>query len=303
MKHIFRITVLLIFWVFISFCGSGPRPLAPADYVTDINTWRKQRLRSLKAPDGWLSLIGLFWLTEGDHTMGAAPDNDLVVESPGIPDRLGIFRYHDGRVKFIAASDTNITHAEQRVLQVTMTDDRQGSPTLLKYNQTTWHLIRRSSRIGVRVRQLNHPRIKQLKEIPVFPPDIRWRVPARFQPFVPSRSYKIISAAGTVEDTLSPGRLHFSLLGKSLHLVVFPGGPAHYFLVFSDLTSGKQSYGGGRFLLIPRAGADGTTFIDFNKAFNPPCVFTEHATCPMPIEENRLPVAVPAGEKVPDIYH
>jgi uncharacterized protein (DUF1684 family) len=298
--------ILLLLVICVNFwdCGAGSRSEIPRDsYTKEIEKWRKQRLDSLTAPDGWLSLSGLFWLQAGDNTLGSSPENDMVYDYPGVPRHLGTFRYLDGKVLFITSPEVEITHKDQTVRTILMEDDHAGSPTRLSWHRTTWNLIRRGSRLGLRLRQLNHPRIRQLREIPVYPVDLKWRVSARFHSFTPPRSFQILSAVGTVEETLSPGRLQFYLKDKSLNLVVFPGGPDHFFLVMADLTSGKETYGGGRFLLIPRPGEDGTTTIDFNRAFNPPCVFTEYATCPMPIKENRLPVAITAGEKVPDIDH
>jgi uncharacterized protein (DUF1684 family) len=134
--------------------------------------------------------------------------------------------------------------------------------------------------------------------IETFPPDPRWRIEARFEPFPEPRHVMVPSITGTPEEDISPGVVAFDLEGETRRLsVTGRPGDREYFLVFGDATSGHETYGGGRFVYLPAPNADGLTIVDFNRAYNPPCVFTPYATCPLPTPENRLPVRIEAGEK------
>jgi uncharacterized protein (DUF1684 family) len=100
------------------------------------------------------------------------------------------------------------------------------------------------------------------------------------------------------EQEPSPGALVVEREGAEHRLdVTGKPGDAQYFLVFGDATNGHETYGGGRFVYVDAPGEDGRTVIDFNRAYNPPCVFTPYATCPLPPPQNRLPFGVEAGEK------
>ena len=99
----------------------------------------------------------------------------------------------------------------------------------------------------------------------------------------------------------APGRVEFTLDGQDLGLTVFPGHePGSLSALFTDATSGIATYAANRSLLLPAPAADGTAMLDFNRAVNLPCAYTDLATCPLPPAENRLPVAVEAGEQIPN---
>jgi uncharacterized protein (DUF1684 family) len=98
----------------------------------------------------------------------------------------------------------------------------------------------------------------------------------------------------------APGRVEFDIDGQALSLTAFNGHrPGTLTVLFTDATSGVSTYPANRSLQIDPPAADGTVSLDFNRATNLPCAYTEFATCPLPPAENRLPVAVEAGEKTP----
>ncbi len=162
----------------------------------------------------------------------------------------------------------------------------------------SWNVIKRGDRYAIRLRDSAHPNRTNFKGIERYPVDPAWRVRAKFSAYEPAKKLKIVNVLGMVEEQPSPGALVFSLSGKEYRLdVLDEGAKIPWFVIIADETSGEETYGGGRFLYVARADSSGETVIDFNKAYNPPCSFTPYATCPLPPEQNRLPLAVRAGEK------
>jgi uncharacterized protein (DUF1684 family) len=160
----------------------------------------------------------------------------------------------------------------------------------------SWHIIKRGSRFGIRLRDFENPLVEQLKEIPYYPIDTRWRVTAEYTAFAEPRKQVVQTVIGMDAVNLIPGELTFKLEGQTLKLypVTEEGGLT---LVFGDQTNGDDTYGGGRFLDLNAPDAKGHVEIDFNLAYNPPCAFTPFATCQLPHRDNMLPVKIEAGEK------
>lgn len=130
-----------------------------------------------------------------------------------------------------------------------------------------------------------------------FTVDPAWRLTARFEPADSLHTIPVTNIIGQTTPQRCPGAVVFAWEGKTYRLDALDGGD-DLFIIFSDATSGHETYGGGRFLYAPKPSAEGKVVLDFNKAYNPPCVFTPYATCPLPPSQNQLPIAVHAGEKV-----
>ncbi len=278
-------------------CRQSPRQSAPADYEKQIEAWHQKRIAALKADDGWLNLVGLYWLEPGENTFGADSSNDLVFPAKAAP-HMGKFILRDTTVTLMVRPGVKILHDGKPVKTLRLADDMSGDPTILAYGSLRWYIIRRSDRFGVRLRDLESPEIAAFKGIERFPVDPAWRIEARFVKVDPPKILRIPTVIGTVLQEPAPGALEFEIEGKTYRL--YPSGESEeheLFIVFGDLTNGKETYGGGRFLYVPQPDASGKTIIDFNKAYNPPCSFTAYATCPLPPEENKLPIRVTAGEK------
>ena len=151
-------------------------------------------------------------------------------------------------------------------------------------------LIRRGDKIGVRVKDSQSQARRSFHGLDYFPIDPSWRIEARFEPYDPPRSISVPNVLGQDNAEKSPGALVFEHGGKTYRLdPVLERGETDYFVIFGDRTNGTDTYGAGRFLYV-HPPVDGKTIIDFNKAYNPPCVFTEYATCPLPPPQNKLPV-------------
>lgn len=278
-------------------CQSGD-PKADAGYVNKIETWHKNRIASLTKPDGWLSLAGLFWLKEGRNTFGSASTNDIRFPEGKAPDTIGSFFLENGKVTVQIKSGVEVLENGSPVKSATLRNDAEGSPTILSWNTLSWFIIKRGDQYGVRLRDSDNPPLKNFKGIDLFPIDSHWRIQARFEPYDSARTIAVPTVLGTINEEHSPGALVFEIKGKTYRLdpVVEPGED-QYFVIFADQTNGAETYGAGRFLLVNKPDKDGTTIIDFNMAYNPPCAFTPYATCPMPPDQNRLPVRITAGEK------
>ena len=271
-----------------------------AEYAAEIEAWRRRRLARLTAEDGWLSLTGLFWLSEGPNPVGRGP-GAAVVLPPQTPERLGASRFAGGRA-FIAPalrSAPVLAAAGRPVTQpVPLATDAGGAPTVISIGPVRFHLVERGGRVAVRVRDRENPARFGLKPIESFPVDRAWRFDARFDAYDPVRRMPVTSVVGTVEEETVPGAVVFAAGGRELRLEpVLEGGETDYWIVFGDATNGRETYGGGRFVYVPPP-VGGRTVLDFNKAYNPPCVFTPYSTCPLPAPQNRLPIRVEAGEKM-----
>jgi len=153
----------------------------------------------------------------------------------------------------------------------------------------------------VRPRHPDAPIVSAYRGTPAYAPDRRWVVDGRYVPFDAPRAITVDAAVEGIEHVYnSPGRVEFDVDGQSQSLVVFADKPEYgLFALFTDATSGVTTYGLCRSLSIPAPDADGSVRIDFNRATNLPCAYTDLATCPLPPRENRLPVAIEAGELLP----
>jgi hypothetical protein len=264
-----------------------------------VEAWRTHRYETLGQPAGWLSLVGLFWLEDSTTTFGAAPDNDFAYASPagGFPARAGTFRLRGDSVFFAAVPDAGVTRDGEPVGSMLLAP--ASSTVLLETGSVRWTLIRRSGRFAVRVWDAESPVRTTFTGIDAWPVDAHWRLPARFVSRDPPDTIAIPNVLGDVNNTPSPASVTFELDGKRHTLALWKDSddPVNFFTAFGDRTNGSGSYGGGRYVWIDAPDASGRTIVDFNRAYNPPCVFTEFATCPLPPRQNRLDATIEAGEK------
>jgi uncharacterized protein (DUF1684 family) len=241
--------------------------------------------------------VGLFWLEEGDNAFGSGPDNDLVFPAGKAPGRAGVLRLDAGRVTLEAAPDSGLAHAGRPVATLALASDASGEPTVVELGSLSFHLIERSGRVGLRLKDRASPVLASFSGIESFPVDPSWRIEARFEPYEPPKTLRVPNVLGTPTEESCPGALVFEHDGQSFRLEPTGEAGRDLFLVFGDATNGHETYGGGRFLPVAWPAPGEPVVLDFNRAYNPPCVFTAYATCPLPPRQNRLPIRVPAGEK------
>ena len=265
-------------------------------YKKEIELWDGKRIDALKAANGWVNLAGLFWLKEGNNSFGSDSTSDIIFSHPDFPIRLGIFVVSSNRVDWITAEGNDVMLKDKHIQNLTVFHTDSASNPSLSYKSFKWNIIKRENKIGIRFRDLNSPALNALTHINRYSIDPKWNIKAVFEPSLYS-TIAITNVLGQTTQQQSPGKLRFSINNVSYTLDVLDEGAGDLFVIFGDNTNGLETYDTGRFMYVTRPDQNGNTFIDFNKAYNPPCAFTTFATCPIPPKQNILPIDISAGEK------
>ena len=289
----FRPLALLLFLFGSSFASTGSAAPPPPD----VQAARAARLEKLTAPDGWLSLIGLHFLPEGESTLGSDRGNRVVLAAgparlgrvtPG-PDRVVTFQPEPG-------VDARIEGGVVRTARLRLGEGAER-PTVVNCGTLSFFVVERGGRLALRVKDSAAPLRTRFPGIEHHRHEPALRLEARWVEFSPPRNLPVTSVLGHVNPEPVPGKAVFEYAGRTWELIPFDEGKENpLFFVFADATTGRSSYGGGRFLYTPWP-VNGRLVLDFNLAENPPCAFTPHSTCPLPPKENKLPYAIEAGEK------
>ncbi|AQG78771.1 DUF1684 domain-containing protein [Spirosoma montaniterrae] len=289
----------LFFWFWGIACLAlvGFRTDDPA-YREQLDQWHQQRIESLKRENGWLNLAGLFWLNEGQNTVGSDPGNNLAFPADKAPAQLGVLRLVNGTVTFEPSPGEMVRVTNEPLLKATtIFEPGPGQPLTLQYGSLRWFVIKRGNRYAVRLRDLENPLLKTFAGIDRFPVDESWRVTARLERPTQPRTIPILDVTGQISQQPLVGTLVFERNGQTYRLDAVREGNDKLFILFGDATNAHDTYGSGRFLYTDAPVADDAVTLDFNRAINPPCAFTAFATCPLPPKQNRLAVAIRAGEK------
>lgn len=271
----------------------------PVEYAREIDQWRADREERLTSRDGWMSLAGLYWLDEGPSTFGQAPSNDIVFPTGKAPDFIGTFVKTGSEVRVAIQPGVDVLHDGEPVTGMLLADDLDENTTELNWGTLTWYVIEREEgSLAVRLHDSENPNIGTFTGIEAYPTDPVWRLGARLETYDPPRIVEIPTIYNTVREEAAAGALVFEVGGEEFRLDALPEPSTNeLFVIFGDPTNADETYPGGRYIYVDMPGPDGATVVDFNKAYNPPCVFTEFATCPLPPPQNRLALAVTAGEK------
>jgi uncharacterized protein (DUF1684 family) len=266
------------------------------EYVKSVKEFHKERIERLKQPNGWLSLVGLYWLKEGENSFGSDKSNDIVFPNKSTPSNLGVFVLKDSVVLAKITGKEKVYLNDVPVSYQIMHNDLTINPTILKYGSLSWYVIKRGDKFGIRLKDSEAPLLKEFEDIEMFEIDSTYRIPAKFVEYENPKEVVTPTAIGTFEKSLAYGKLKFKIKGIdfSLEPSVSEDG---YFVVFGDKSNGEETYGAGRFLFVEKVDSTEQLYIDFNKAYNPPCVFTKYATCPLPRKENSINIKILAGEK------
>lgn len=260
--------------------------------VKDIETWRLQHEDSYTR--NWVTIEGLHFLKAGTQTAGSAPDNDLVLTAR-LPARLGTFTLASNGVTFDPEPGDGITINGEPATSTVLRGDATDDPHVIEANGASVVVHRSGARVSLRVRDPNGERALLFEGFEWFPISREHRVLGRFIEDAAPRNLPVVNTFGDVDTYETRGVVEFTLNGETLRLRPFTTDSGRFYFVFNDASSGVETYEAARFLYSDLR-RDGTTILDFNVAYNPPCSFNPFTTCPIPLPENRLPVKVLAGE-------
>lgn len=272
---------------------------AQVAFAADQQAWRDQRKADLTRPEGWTSLIGLHWLDPGAHYLGSDPDNGIQLAMG--PAHLGMIEVKGNALRFVPEKGVALTLDGVPLtgaVSLRADDDPAGASKLaFDDGLGVATVIERDGRHALRVKHAAAPSRAGYRDIDYWPATAEWRVSGTFKPHPSGRTLTIANIIGTTDEVANPGAIEFERDGRTYRIEALDEGDGALFLVFADRTNGHGSYGAGRFLDAAGADAQGRVTLDFNRAYNPPCAFTPFATCPLPPAENRLDLAIDAGEK------
>lgn len=277
------------------FAAAAAQESAPsAEYRQSFEKWKAELVQDRQR--NWLPLAGLFWLKPGLNTFGSDAGNTILLKKA--PPWAGAFKLWDSKVTLLPSSGAAVTIGGKPVTApVELQSDGSGNPTVVELGSLQMHVIQRGQRTGIRVKDLESPAASKYKEPVFFPLDSSYRVTAKWLPAEGKQTVDVPNALGDVSATPIAGTAVFELNGQQVRLTDLGGDAAKgLFFVFSDSTSKTDTYPGGRFLDTEPV-KNGAVVLDFNRAYNPPCSVTPYATCPLAPKENRLTVAIAAGEK------
>lgn len=267
-----------------------------SEYVQEIRAWDERRAKGLVRPTGWMSVVGLFPLSPGDNTFGSADANALVFPE-GAPEHAGILWLIDGEVQIDVIEGVEILSDDKPVTSMTLGSDVDDTTTVLQMGNFQFYILERNNSKYVRLKDTNCEACKNFRGIERFEISPKWRIEAKWLPYDPPREIEIPNIVGYVSKETTPGVAEFTVDGKTIRLEPTMEG-AQLFFVFADLTTEFETYGGGRYIYTDSVDSNGIVILDFNKAFNPPCVFTNYATCSLPRPTNRMDIRLEAGEKM-----
>jgi uncharacterized protein (DUF1684 family) len=292
--------VKLIMWLMLLSSGLSESYLmaqstSDQSYVQSISDWHQERIAALTGPRGWLALKGLYWLKEGINVIGnsAGCQVRLPIDAPNYS---GTVLLINGQAKLVRHQSKGSESTKGEKGDTIDLQYLDWPPTFVTWESWQWYLLKRSNQIGLRLMDTLATERFTFDSVAYYPVSKKWLVPATFAAAKENDTIKIENVVGMTFRQPPAGWVTFTHNGSEYQLSVLPGSDNSYFLIFSDETTGVSTYGGGRYLYIDAVEGTDQVVIDFNKAYNPPCAFTDFATCLLPTPGNHLPFEITAGE-------
>lgn len=272
-------------------------------YQAEIEAWRADVEAKLRADDGWLTVAGLFWLEEGDNTIGGSEESTVIVPG-GAPALLGHLRRAGKQVTYLPAEGSPLLLNGKAVSEPSEINLKtMDSPDLFTLGEVSFFVMLRGERVGVRLRDKQSAARLNFTGRTWFPVDERYLIEGEYVSYPSPKVRQIVNVLGDVGEEQCPGEVRFELGGQSFALEVSSASKNGLFIVFRDATAGHETYGASRFLYTSAPDKDGKVVLDFNRAVSPPCAFTDHATCPLPSAQNRIDIRIEAGETLHSAQH
>jgi uncharacterized protein (DUF1684 family) len=291
------------------FCALLAAPVSAQDtnWEHELAAWRTQHVNDLLKPAGWLSLTGLEWLEPGDNSFGTAADNKIRLAGTHSA-HMGILHLQGNIVELLPPSggfppDLRVADAPAKEQLLPVEADKDKNAPHITIGTLNMYVIRRADRYALRVKDSKSPTLVAFHGLNWYEPNQKYRVKAKWIPYHPPKSVTLATLAGTTYSQPVPGAAEFALDGKTYRLEPVLEDPAavQLFFILRDTTSATATYRACRFLytVLPSHGVDkpGELWLDLNRLENPPCAYTPFATCPLPLPQNRLAIALPVGEK------
>ena len=269
--------------------------VSAANWQDELESWKKDRVERLKKPHGWLSLIGMEWLHEGKNSIGSDESNDIIL--PHGPSQVGVFTLQDKAISFTPKDNVEIRVNKEKITEtINVAMDSSGNPTVFTIDTFEFYVIERG-KPALRIKDSQAQTRKDFTQIDYYPATEKFRIEGEFVAYNPPKEIEIINVLGLLNKEPSIGFVKFTIDGNEFQLDALDAGD-EMFIIFADRTSGRTTYGPGRFLDVEKPKSNSNkVIIDFNKAYNPPCAFNDYSTCPLPPHQNRIRVFIEAGEK------
>lgn len=270
-----------------------------ADYKSEIEGWRADQEKKLRGESSWLSVVGLAWLKEGENSFGSSSNNQVKLPS-SVPEKLGLLRLENGKVKVSFSNAEGISINGEKAAakkDYPMVADIEGKPTEVRIGTVSFFLIKRKNGFGIRIKDSAATARQSFQGRQWYKVDPKFKIEAIWKPFDKPTKIIVPDVLGNENEETSHGVAEFKIDGK-IYQITPTTEDKDLFFVFKDATCGKQSYGAARFLYAD-APKDGKVILDFNRTINPPCAFTDFATCPLPPKSNHISALITAGEKKP----
>jgi uncharacterized protein (DUF1684 family) len=286
-------------------CGKpAPPAMTPAEsaaHVSTVQAWRD--LHETIYRREWVSISGLFPLKPGRNTAGSGRGHDISLPQP-VPASLGAFVLTGTTVRFEPDRKAlaGLTVGGKPVTgPMDLRDDGGPNQDEITFGDVRMVVHVSGERRSLRVRDPKGPLATGFLGFTWFPIDPQYRVVGKFIKDAEPRTLQVLNTFGDMDSYKTEGVVQFSLHGQTLTVRPFTTRPNRFYIVFKDASSGQETYEAARFLYA-NLNPDGTAVLDFNEAYNPPCAFNPHTTCPIPLKENRLPIKILAGEKAYPVH-
>ena len=266
-----------------------------SEYEEGILRWRQEVDNNLRRENGWLALAGLFWLRRGNNVIGSDPESDILLPKRA-PTRLGTFEFDGNNVILNDESDLPVEVNGVEAKTVLLDADQEDVPSFITFNDMRMVVVRRSKGVGIRLWDNTREQRRTFPPRKWYPVKEEFRIPATYTRYEHMRIVKMPDILGAIQDEPIHGYITFEVNGQAHELIVSEELDHRLFIQFMDLTNGDPTYPSGRYHYTDAYKEDQEFFVDFNKAYNLPCAFTDYATCTFPPPENHLNTAIKAGE-------